>query len=193
MPQISDHTFKREIINILSRAFDDNLSVNYVIKQGAGRKRRIKELIEYSYQICKKYGVVYINGNTTAVALILRSDRKRFTPFLDLRLAISSITFPRLLKIFDRETKLKKRRVKEPHLYLWFIGVDPIYQNTGLGSELLTEVLKYADDQGLPICLETSKLSNVPWYKRNEFEVYDSIDDFGFDVVMMRRTKSKKL
>lgn len=187
MIKVNNNSFKEEVIRILSAAFDDNKSVNYVVKQGPKRKKRVKKLIEYSYNVCIKYGEVYLSEDTNAAVLLLRSDKKKFTPMLDLRLAISVITLPRVFKVMDREAKIKNRSPKEPYLYLWFIGVDPEYQRSGIGTKLLTEVLKYSEKQGLPVCLETSALSNVPWYEKHKFKIYDSIEDFGFKLAMMIR------
>lgn len=59
--------------------------------------------------------------------------------------------------------------------YLWFIGVDPLYQRSGIGSRLLKEVIADAGAKGLPIYLETSTERNLPWYQRFGFRIYDEL------------------
>lgn len=54
--------------------------------------------------------------------------------------------------------------VEHEHMYLWFLGVDPAAQGTGVGRALLAEVHERADARGVPTYLETGTMSNVAWY-----------------------------
>lgn len=60
--------------------------------------------------------------------------------------------------------------------YLWFIGVDPEYQNTGIGTQLLHDVIAYSRQKNRPVYLETSTLKNLPWYKKVGFQIYQELD-----------------
>ena len=44
------------IIEILSDSFDNNKSVNYIIKQDNKRRMRVKALMSYSVDICDMFG-----------------------------------------------------------------------------------------------------------------------------------------
>ncbi len=59
----------------------------------------------------------------------------------------------------------------EPHWYLSGIGTDPPVQGTGVGSELMRSRLARCDAAGLPAYLESSKESNVPFYRSHGFSV----------------------
>ena len=63
----------------------------------------------------------------------------------------------------------------EPHWYLPMIGIDPIQQGRGLGSELLRHALAACDRDGEPAYLESSNPKNVPLYQRHGFEVLGEI------------------
>ena len=63
----------------------------------------------------------------------------------------------------------------EPHWYLPLIGVDPMYQGKGYGSELLRHVLTDCDRDGTPAYLESSNAANIPLYERHGFEVLGTI------------------
>ena len=52
-----------------------------------------------------------------------------------------------------------------PHWYLPMIGVDPAYQNTGLGAALLRHALERCDREGLPAYLESTNPRNIPFYE----------------------------
>jgi ribosomal protein S18 acetylase RimI-like enzyme len=75
----------------------------------------------------------------------------------------------RLLSAADRA------RPKRAHWYLATLGTDPDRQGRGVGSSLVSTVLARVDRDGLPAYLESSKASNVPFYRRLGFEVRGEI------------------
>jgi len=75
--------------------------------------------------------------------------------------------FPNLQVLTDME----KLHPTEPHYYLEIIGTDPAHQGKGFGSKLMTPMLERADTEGVGAYLESSKESNVPFYRRFGFEV----------------------
>jgi hypothetical protein len=68
---------KIKIVDILTNAFDDNSSVNYIVKQGEQRVNRIKFLMNYSFEMCAKYGKVYLSDDEKACALVLFPEFKK--------------------------------------------------------------------------------------------------------------------
>jgi hypothetical protein len=65
------------VIDILKKSFDDNKSVNYVVKQDQKRKDRIKGLMEYSFDVCNAFGEVWMSEDLQACGLILFPDKLR--------------------------------------------------------------------------------------------------------------------
>lgn len=59
---------------------------------------------------------------------------------------------------------------REPHWYLYAIGIDPARQGTGLASALLRSRLDQCDRDGQPAYLEATKTSSVPLYQHFGFE-----------------------
>ncbi|MEV6109253.1 GNAT family N-acetyltransferase [Streptomyces sp. NPDC051940] len=66
---------------------------------------------------------------------------------------------------------MEKVHPDEPHWYLAVIGTDPDVRGTGHGAALITARLTEADASGLPVYLESSNPSNVPYYERFGFRV----------------------
>lgn len=64
----------------------------------------------------------------------------------------------------------------QPHVYLWFIGVDPGAQGRGIGRVLLAELHAEADAHDLPTYLETATPSNVGYYERDGYAVVGEIE-----------------
>jgi GNAT superfamily N-acetyltransferase len=56
---------------------------------------------------------------------------------------------------------------KEPHVFLWFLAVDPARQRCGIGRELLGRVF---EDASAPVYLDTSNPANLPYYAGFGFE-----------------------
>jgi ribosomal protein S18 acetylase RimI-like enzyme len=179
---------KTKVINILANAFEDNLSVNYIVKQDKNREERIKFLMEYSVDICSKYGKIYLSDDENACALVLFPELKKdnfWTISKDIDLIAKSIGFENIFKALKRESKIKATQLKDNIYYLWFIGVDPAHQNKGTGSVLLSMILKEANAMGKTVCLETSTESNIPWYQKHGFQIYDKIS-LGYELTFLK-------
>jgi ribosomal protein S18 acetylase RimI-like enzyme len=170
---------KTLIVDILSKSFDDNKSVNFVVKQDYIRKERIRRLMEYSFNVCHAFGEVWISDAEQACALILLPDKKKPTLnalLWDAKLALTVIGLNRISSVLGREAKIKSFHPQEPFSYLWFIGVIPELQNRGKGSLLLDEIIQESQRSKRPIYLETSVERNLPWYQNHGFEIFHSID-----------------
>src|SRR5260221_11098612 len=116
---------KATIIDILSQSFDDNKSVNYVVKQDNHREDRIKGLIDYSFDVCYSFGEVWISDDENACALILLQHKKRTTlnaVLWDAKLALSVIGLNRLGQELSRDSKIKSFHPKDKFSNLCFIG-----------------------------------------------------------------------
>jgi len=170
---------KARVVDLLTQSFNDNQSVNYIVKQDNKRVDRIRFLMEYSFEVCSMFGEVWLSDDRKACALVLYPQLKRTTlksMWLDIRLIFKSIGLGDVLQALNRETQIKGLQPKNEMTYLWFVGVDPVYQHSGIGSKLLNEIISEANSKKLPIYLETSTLQNLPWYQRFGFEVYDQLE-----------------
>lgn len=171
------------IVNILSRAFDENLSVNHLVLQDGKRALRIRRLMEYAVDECTDFGRVLISGDRTACALVLFPDRKKLTFRSLLRnvsLVFKVMGLRNLSKVLKKESMVKTMHTAVAGdgniYYLWFVGVHPNYQGRGAGSRLLGEMLSDASSLGRLCLLETSTLRNLPLYERVGFVRYQQVD-----------------
>ena len=182
------------VVKILAESFDDNKSVNYVVRQDRKRKRRINALMDYTFNQCLAFGEVWLSDDRNGCALILLPDKKQFSLqslVWDANLAFSSIGLDRVFTVLDREKRIKSYHPREPLCYLWFIGVNPEFQNKGIGSRLLQEVVDECEKKKRPIYLETSVERNLSWYKRFGFEVFQTID-LSYKLYILRRNVNSK-
>ena len=70
---------------------------------------------------------------------------------------------------------MREQHVAHPHMYLWFIGVDPERHGTGVGRALLAEIHGDAEDLAVPTYLETATPGNVGFYEGDGYEVVGEI------------------
>lgn len=167
------------VVELLTRSFEDNMSVNYIVRQDAKRIHRIRALMHYSFEVCYRFGEVWLSNDCTASALVLYPHLKKNTfvsVWLDIQLILCAIGLGGIKKALNREAQVKKLQPKEPMAYLWFIGVNPLYQHQRTGSKLLQEVMADAAQKNLPVYLETSTVKNLPWYEKFGFQIYDQLN-----------------
>ena len=179
---------KEMVIEILSSSFDDNKSVNYLIPQDSKRVQRIRELMAYSFDLCRLWGKVVISENRKACALVLFPDRKRTmirSLLLTGRLIFKSIGFINIAKASKRENRVAANHPDIPIYHLWFLGVLPEQQGRGTGSKLLGELLTDASSMNRPLYLETSTQRNIPWYEKHGFSIYGKIQ-LSYTLYLMR-------
>lgn len=181
---------KNLIVGLLVAAFQENLSVNFIVRQDEKRLKRIAALMDYSFEMCHHFGDVWITEHEDGCALVLYPHLKKFSllgVWLDIKLIFLAIGISGIFKALKREDLIKMIKPKTPMAYLWFIGVDPKAQHAGQGSQLLSEIIVSAEKNHLPLYLETSTIINLPWYKKFSFEIYDQLD-LGYTLYFLKRT-----
>ncbi|MFJ3908431.1 GNAT family N-acetyltransferase [Streptomyces vinaceus] len=73
------------------------------------------------------------------------------------------------------QNALHDAHADRPHWYLPTLGTDPGFQGTGVGSALVREQLAHCDRLGEPAYLESSMISNIPFYEGLGFRVTGEI------------------
>lgn len=68
---------------------------------------------------------------------------------------------------------IRAGHVEHPHIYLWYIGVDPRMHSRGAGRALMAELHRSSDEAGLPTYLETGTEKNVGFYGSLGYEVLE--------------------
>ncbi|CAL2079007.1 Acetyltransferase [Tenacibaculum sp. 190524A02b] len=167
------------VIDILSKSFDTNKSINFVVQQDSKRLKRIKKLMEYSFFMGLTFGEVFISDCGKSCSILLYPYKKKTTLasfFWDLKLVFGVIGIKNVKKVLSRESQLKGLHPKVPFIHLWYVGVYPDFQNKGLGSKLMKEIYTFSKNKKLPILLETSTERNIPFYKSLGYKIIDKLD-----------------
>lgn len=175
------------VVDILSKSFMENKSVNFVVKQDRKRESRIRTLMEYSYYQGKSFGQIYLSKDQKTCAIVLIPSKKKTTLkgiLWDLKLVFGCMGISQVKKVLKRETEIKKHHPNFPFLHLWYIGVDPAEQGKAKGTEMMGRIIHDAREKGLPIYLETSTERNFPFYEKLGFKMISKIDNLGYPLKM---------
>lgn len=179
---------KERITEILTYAFEQNASVNYIVKQDELRLIRIKRLMEYAFKICCRYGKVVLSDDRNACALV-QLKKKKFsihTLLWDIQLIFYVTGIANIPKVLKRESLISKQHPTDKFYYLWFIGVHPVNKGMGAGSLLLSELVADAHTKQIPIYLETSTIKNIAWYEKFGFQVFHKLN-FGYNLFFLQK------
>lgn len=180
---------KSRIVDILTQSFEDNKSVNYIVKQDRNRLKRIKALMSYSFDVCYLFGDALLSDDKKACALIVYPHQKKNSlksVWLGVKLAFNCIGISNLGKAMKREAAIRKEHPTTNISYLWFIGVEPAEQGKGIGTALMKQIISESEKLNRPIYLETSTDKNIPWYQKFGFKIYRELD-FGYKLYCLRR------
>ncbi|NQX42345.1 Acetyltransferase (GNAT) family protein [Pedobacter steynii] len=180
---------RKEVIRILSGSFSENKSVSYLVGSRAGRNQRIDRLMEYAFDECMDFGVVYISEDMKACALVLYPEKKKTTCksiLRNVKLVLSVVGLFNVLKILKKESIVAKaQRAERLKYYVWFVAVDISFQSQGIGSHLMSELIKDSVEMKRQLILETSTERNLPFYVANGLSVYTD-EDVGYRLYFLK-------
>lgn len=87
----------------------------------------------------------------------------------------SSVEESKQADLFSALEELGSYHPDEPHWFLPLIAVDPVWQNRGIGSELMRYAVSKCNETGTRAYLESSNPRNIPLYERHGFEVIGEV------------------
>jgi ribosomal protein S18 acetylase RimI-like enzyme len=164
--------------SVLGRAFADSPAYLAALDSLAPERRpaaleRIKRgFVEAAVRHHQPNGY-WIDGRLAGASLVL--GPKQYPPSIAaeawwttgcLRTGVHGIvSFLRL------RSYLGKRHLREPHYYLFVLGVDPELQGKGIGKALLGSLHEKVDAEGACAFLETDKTINVKLYESVGYRV----------------------
>jgi ribosomal protein S18 acetylase RimI-like enzyme len=163
----------------MERAFSSDPMFTWVFPEPSTRPTALRRLNRVLVEYGARYGRVTTSHDVRAVCVWIPPGPGITIPrmirsgFLGVPFRIGLGPFAKFAGANAVMGKIHKRRVPEPHWYLFGVGVDPKLQGRGVGSALINEGLTRADERGCPCYLETSEKRNLPYYERLGFVVLE--------------------
>lgn len=168
---------RQKAVGIIAETFDANPSVNSVIGEGGNRHKKIVRLSDYAFIKALNRNGAFVSSNEKGAALVFRSDVRTFSLkelLFEIRLALS-LPVSKVVETLKRESYLKQHRYQGTHYYFWFMGVK---KGGGKAAfEIKDFIFDRAQQDELPILLETSVPRNVKAYERYGFKTYHIWED----------------
>ena len=172
----------RAVGAMLARAFDADLMMTHLLPDGDRRGRRLPRFMGATVRHCARYGRVRVAGDLAGAACWLAPGQTDLTVLrmvrsgmLAMPLQIGLDPFRRMLALTAPIEKAHHRLVPGPHWYLQVLGTDPAHRGQGVGGALIAEGTTWADEDGLPVYLETMNERNVDYYARFGFDVAEVV------------------
>jgi GNAT superfamily N-acetyltransferase len=164
---------------VLREAFYNDPAWIFVIPDDNERKKRLPFVFEYIIRYALKYGVVYApTENLEGIAVWLPHTTVEISAWGTFRsgafkaaLKMGSKIGRKMEKLFEPIDKDRREHMKgRAYLYLQAIGILPEFQGQGCGRKLLNSMFDLADEEGLPIYLETETEKNCQMYSKYGFQ-----------------------
>lgn len=186
----------RQAAGVLGRAFRDDPMAMAILRDVAPaiRVKRLSVMFASALITCVRRGLPLQGreGNSIACASIVYPPgtyplptSAQYSILLRSILRNGFYGVARWLTVLDR---FAKRHPKDTHYYLEFIGVDPSQQGKGLGSSLLSDLSRRADQERVGCYLETSNARNVSLYQRFGYEIIAEEEILGVTTRFMWRS-----
>lgn len=168
-----DDPGNREVVDILSEAFHDDPVLRWV-KDSPEFVAAFMELLLPSFIPA---GLTYMDPAQRGAACWIGPKDQLQWPFTLAKLVkMARIAGPSgLYRLMVSGSKTESSHPREPHYYLFMVGARPDCQGQGVGSALLSHMLRRCDREQVPAYLENSKEANLDFYRGHGFRVQREI------------------
>jgi ribosomal protein S18 acetylase RimI-like enzyme len=163
----------------LARAFDDDPVINWLARKDNKRAQGIECLFRSCIaDLCLPHEHVFATEDLFGGALWYPPGTSEISLVRQLSLAKKIIPFAGwtgLLRLAMAQDNSHKKKPREKNYYLQFIGVDPKHRGRGTGAALIKPIMDICDNERCGAYLESSKETNIGFYRRFGFEVTGKI------------------
>ena len=161
------------VTRVLGRAFENDPVANWMMK---------RDHMERAFGTFFKHSVLphdeaWLSGDD-GVALWTPPGKWNATGLHLLAMAptlLAAVGATKLVARARAAQRVSELHPREPHWYLFAIGVDPAMQGKGIGSSLLRGVLERCDAEKSAAYLEASTETNARLYERHGFRVTEEL------------------
>jgi len=166
------------VAKMLSRAFADDPFLNWFLRKDAGRDAGSDIFFTIALELALPHGQAVVTDDLGGAALWFPPGTWKMGLWQQLKLVprmASAIGWKRLPWVVRHLDKVISKHPREPHRYLYILGVDPVHQGRGVGGTLMGPAMAECDRARLPSYLETSKERNLGFYQRQGYRVRDEV------------------
>jgi len=162
-----------DAIRILAEAFRDDPVINW----SCNNPRTLESFFRITLPVFIPHQLTYLDPQGRGAASWLGPGQKLSWPF-SLSSAVRVMKLGGLTGVYRlllSGLKTEQHHPSTPHYYLFAIGVTPGNKGKGIGTSLISHVLRLCDAERVPAYLENSKEENLAFYEGHGFEVQQQI------------------
>lgn len=162
---------------MLARAFDDDPVLRFMLSSARRRDHYARRFFAWQLRRLLSGEQVHVvgEGHAAAIWALPNCWRENSAEGLSLALRMLPAVARRLPRVTASIVMLERRHPRVPHMYLSVLGCEPEAQGRGFGSAAIAPGLEFADAEGLPAYLESSKERNLDFYARFGFRVMEGL------------------
>lgn len=162
---------------MLTRAFNDDPVLRFMLASARRREHYARRFFAWQLRRLLPGEQVHVAGEGVAAAIWALPHAWRETPREAASLALGMLpaVAMHIPRVAASIAMLERRHPRTPHMYLSVLGAEPEAQGRGFGSAAIAPGLAFADAEGLPAFLESSKERNLDFYARFGFRVMDEV------------------
>lgn len=157
----------------LARAFQDDPVFGWVVPDADVRQERLPSVFAAFSELYLPHDATYLAGEGAGAALWAPAGSEpvpdEHAEAFGARLGAALGEYAE--RALELDGLLEQHHPDQDCAHLHFMGVVPEHQGRGLGSQLLTTVLRGCDATGTPAYLEATSPDNCRLYQRHGFEV----------------------
>ena len=160
-------------IRVLASAFHDDPVINWCCNQPSS----LETFFEVTLPPFIPHQLTYLDAQGRGIAAWLGPDQQLNWPirFASMMKILRLGGLKCLYRLLRSSMKTERYHPKAPHYYLFAIGVTPEHKGQGLGTALISHMLRTCDEEGVPAYLENSKQENLRFYEGHGFKVLEKI------------------
>jgi len=188
---------QKKAARVAAAAFFNYPMMRHYFPNEKKRKERLTWYMDKTLKTAVRYGEVFTADDCNGVLFLLPPGHTRLTDaeyircgflFAPIVLGLRNYLMSSECEKFVADTH-ERLLASRAHYYLWGLVTHPKAQGTGVGSALLRMLCDRADEEKLPIYLETHEEKNVGYYERFGFSLVhtDSIPKHGLPIWCMLR------
>lgn len=166
------------VADLLARAFSDDPIWRFMAPEQRRWPRRMAPVFRHLIAPSVRHGTSWTTPSREGVAVWSPPGAWRFPTSAAIRSApamLRSFGLSGLRRSLRFLASMDAAHPRDEHWYLEFLATDSHLRGRGIGSRIIGPGLEQADEAGLPAYLESSKLENVPFYRRHGFEVVEEL------------------
>lgn len=168
-----DQSNEAEAIHVLAEAFHDDPVMNWA----ANNPESLVPFFEITMPPFIEHRLTYLDPQSRGAAAWLGPKQALKWP-MNLSNVLKVIRLGGIrgvYRLLKSAVVTEKHHPKTPHYYLFAIGVKTGNKGQGIGTSLISHVLKTCDAEGMPAYLENSKEENLPFYTGHGFKVLKQV------------------